>query len=64
MKPGNPFLAAVFNIINPFIVRLAGANVNRKTIENIETAGWEIEIEDRLASDIVKWIVAKPKLQS
>ena len=63
MKPGNPFLAAVFNIINPFIVRLAGANVNRKTIENIETAGWEIEIEDRLASDIVKWIVAKPKLQ-
>lgn len=60
MKPGNPFLAAVFNIINPFIVRLSGANVNRKTIENIETAGWEIEIEDRLASDIVKWIAAKP----
>ena len=64
MKPGNPILAAVFNIINPLIVRMAGANVNRKTIENIETAGWEIEIEDRLASDIVKWIVAKPKLQS
>lgn len=60
MKPGNPFLAAVFNIINPFIVRLSGANVNRKTIENIETAGWEIETEDRLASDIVKWIAAKP----
>jgi len=40
--------------------RVVGANINRKTTENIRLAGWRIQVEERLSSDIVRWIEAKP----
>ncbi|MCF8106633.1 MAG: hypothetical protein K9K64_14220, partial [Desulfohalobiaceae bacterium] len=60
MRPGNPALARVFDILNPLTVRLTGANVNRRTMNNIQLAGWSIDVEDRLSSDIVRWIEARP----
>jgi hypothetical protein len=39
---------------------MMGANINRKTIENIRQAGWKIQKEENLSSDIVKWIEAVP----
>ena len=60
MRPENPFLARLFDFIAPLVVRITGANINRKTMENIHRAGWQIENEEHLSGDIVRWIVARP----
>ncbi len=60
MKPGNPILGLLFDLLNPIVVRLMGANINRKTTENIRKAGWKIRVEEKLSSDIVRWIEAEP----
>jgi hypothetical protein len=39
---------------------MMGANINRRTVENVKKAGWKIREEERLSSDIVRWIEAKP----
>jgi ubiquinone/menaquinone biosynthesis C-methylase UbiE len=60
MRPGNPVLGFLFDLINPLVVRMMGANINRKTVEYIQRAGWQIQTEENLFSDIVRWIEAKP----
>jgi len=60
MRPANPFLGLVFDALNPLVVRLTGANINRKTINNIHSAGWTVETVRDLSSDIVRWIEARP----
>ncbi|WP_152912144.1 class I SAM-dependent methyltransferase [Caloranaerobacter sp. TR13] len=50
-------IAALMDIFNPIVVRTFGANINRKTISNIETAGFNnIQVKD-LWLDIVKKII-------
>lgn len=60
MRPGNPILGLVFDTLNPLTVRISGANINRRTMQNIRKAGWRILEEECLWSDIVRWIVAEP----
>jgi ubiquinone/menaquinone biosynthesis C-methylase UbiE len=60
MRPGNSILGLIFDLLNPMIVRMMGANINRRTMENIRKAGWRIRLEERLHSDIVRWIEAEP----
>ncbi len=60
MRPGNPMLGLLFDLLNPMVVRMMGANINRRTMENIRRAGWRIRVEERLSSDIVWWIEAEP----
>ena len=60
MRPGNPVLGFIFDIFNPLIVRMMGANINRRTINNIQLAGWQIKAQENLSGDIVKWIEAAP----
>ena len=60
MRPANPVLGLLFDLVNPLVVRMMGANINRLTIDNIQSAGWQIKIEQKLSSDIVKWIEATP----
>ncbi len=59
MRPENPILGVFFDLLNPIVVRMMGANINRRTIENIRMAGWRIREEERLSSDIVRWIEAE-----
>ena len=59
MRPGNPFLGRLFDLLNPAVVRMMGANINRRTVKNIQEAGWKIRLEERLSSDIVRWIEAE-----
>lgn len=61
VRPGNPLLGKVFDILNPLTVRLIGPNINRDTVENIRRAGLSIEQEYNLTSDIVKLLVCKTK---
>jgi phosphatidylethanolamine/phosphatidyl-N-methylethanolamine N-methyltransferase len=60
MRPTNSTLGAVFDLLNPVVVRMMGANINRRTVENIRRSGWKVVVEDNLFSDLVKWIEAEP----
>jgi phosphatidylethanolamine/phosphatidyl-N-methylethanolamine N-methyltransferase len=60
MRPGNMLLGILFDMINPMVVRMMGANINRRTMDNIKIAGWQILKEEYLSGDIVRWIEAKP----
>ena len=60
MRPDSVALGFFFDALNPMVVRMMGANINRRTIDNIRAAGWQIQMEENLSSDIVKWIEAIP----
>lgn len=60
MRPENFVLGLIFDIFNPMVVRMMGANINRRTMDNIRSAGWTVRIEENLSSDIVRWIEAVP----
>jgi ubiquinone/menaquinone biosynthesis C-methylase UbiE len=45
----------------PLVVRLVGANINRRTVENARAAGLVLEsVEDLTANGLVKLIQARP----
>jgi phosphatidylethanolamine/phosphatidyl-N-methylethanolamine N-methyltransferase len=52
-------LRPLMNALNPIVVRMMGANINRETVENVKVAGFaEPRVED-LWLDIVKLIAAE-----
>nr|WP_074956679.1 class I SAM-dependent methyltransferase [Alicyclobacillus macrosporangiidus] len=54
-------IAIVLHILNPFTVRMTGANVNRRTMDNLRTAGFSIQEMRFIAfSDVFRLIVAVP----
>lgn len=60
MRSPNPVIGKIMDILNPVVVRMMGANINRKTMENILAAGLEVEeCEDLDRSGIFKFIVAR-----
>jgi ubiquinone/menaquinone biosynthesis C-methylase UbiE len=59
MRPENPILGLLFDLLNPVVVRMMGANINRRTMDNIRKAGWRIGLEERLSSSIVRLIEAR-----
>lgn len=60
MRSPHPIWGAVMDFLNPFVVRMMGANINRETVENIRKAGLEIErIEDLGMRGIFKLIIAQ-----
>lgn len=61
VRAGSFLLASLFDLLNPLVVRLTGANINRETAENIRRAGWRIRVKERVLSDIVLWIEAEPR---
>ena len=57
-----PIIGRIMDLVNPLIVRLWGANINRRTAENVKRAGLEIESVESLGPmGMVKLIVVKPK---
>lgn len=57
-----PVIGTLMDILAPFIVRLNGANINRRTIENVRAAGLEIErVEDLDDMGMFKLISARPR---
>ena len=60
VRPANKLFGIFFDVLNPFVVRMMGANINRRTIDNIKMAGWQIQTEKKLSSDIVWLIEATP----
>lgn len=57
-----PVIGRAMDLLNPLIGRLWGANINRRTVENVKRAGLEIESIEHLGPmQPVKLILAKPK---
>lgn len=61
VRPGNTLLGLLFDLLNPLVVRLIGANINRRTTENVRRAGWRVHVEERLLWNIVLWIEAEQR---
>jgi ubiquinone/menaquinone biosynthesis C-methylase UbiE len=55
----NRVLAAVMNLINPIVVRLVGANINRNTVKNVKACAFTSVNVDERSSDIIKLIEAR-----
>jgi ubiquinone/menaquinone biosynthesis C-methylase UbiE len=56
-----PVIGAIMDLLAPLIVRLNGANINRRTVENVKAAGLHIErIEHLDRIGMFKLIVARP----
>jgi hypothetical protein len=54
-------LGRLMDMLNPIVVRILGANINRRTVDNVRRAGLTIEREEDLApTGLVKLIVARP----
>lgn len=61
MRSENPIAGKVMDILNPLVVRATGANINRRTLENIEKAGLTIVKNECLFSTIVRRLtIIKP----
>ncbi len=61
VRSQKPILGTAMDLVNPFIVRMMGANINRRTVENVRNAGLKIEkVEDLGLGDIFKLILAHP----
>ncbi|MCG6911679.1 MAG: class I SAM-dependent methyltransferase [Deltaproteobacteria bacterium] len=61
VRPQNALAGYLFDIMNPFVVRMMGANINRRTLENINNAGWDIIKDEPLSYSIVRWVESTPK---
>lgn len=59
VRPGGRRLGAIFDWLDPIVSR-TGPHINRRTVENIRAAGFTIQTEQNLLSDILKLIVARP----
>ncbi len=38
-----PLLGALMDLLDPIVVRMVGAHINRQTLENVRRAGWQVE---------------------
>ncbi len=53
-------MGKLMDLLNPLVVRLMGANINRQTLENIQKAGLRIEsVQDLAMGGMFKLIVAR-----
>jgi ubiquinone/menaquinone biosynthesis C-methylase UbiE len=60
MRSSNPVVGSLMDCLNPLVVRIAGANINRRTLENVRLAGLEFErVEDLGMGGIMNLIVAR-----
>ena len=55
-----PIVGTVMDLLNPVMVRITGANINRRTVRNVEAAGLTVEaVEDLGPMGVVKLITAR-----
>jgi len=60
VRSEQPLLGVLMDIFNPAAVRMTGANINRRTVENVSTSRLSIEhVEDLGVGDIFKLIIAR-----
>ncbi len=58
VRSANALLGRVMDVLNPFVVRISGANINRRTVENVSFAGFEILGDEAHFGGIVRIVDA------
>ncbi len=59
VRSNKKIIGKLMDILNPIVVRMVGANINRNTVENLKSAGLIVEIEKDLMMDVVKHLECK-----
>jgi len=59
----NRLLGWLMDLLNPILVRLSGANINRDTVANMERAGFQVVAVHGLLAGLVKLIEARKESQ-
>lgn len=54
----NKMVAKLMNLLNPLMVRLVGANINRQTVKNVQACPFKSILVDPTSSDMIKLIRA------
>ena len=60
VRSNNPLLGKLMDIIDPLTVRMMGPHINRRTVENVTTAGLHINSVENQKIKILKYIIAQP----
>ncbi|CQR47319.1 Demethylmenaquinone methyltransferase [Paraliobacillus sp. PM-2] len=60
MRSDNEIVGKLMDVLNPITVKMWGANINRRTMDNIKKAGLIIDQKEDLFSSIVRKIVLNP----
>ncbi|NBJ68838.1 MULTISPECIES: class I SAM-dependent methyltransferase [Clostridia] len=60
MRSEHPVIGKIMDVLNPIGLHIVGANINRRTNDNIQNAGLKINQQELLMSDIVKKLVISP----
>jgi ubiquinone/menaquinone biosynthesis C-methylase UbiE len=64
VRSANSLLGLLMDVANPLVMRMMGANINRRTVENVERSGLYLErVEDMGMGGLVKLIVASKTTQ-
>ena len=62
VRVDRPLMGRAMDLLSPLVVRIWGANINRRTVENVKRAGLKLErIKHFGPMGMVKSIVARPK---
>lgn len=59
VRSPNTWLGKLMDLLNPLVVRVSGANINRNTLTNVEKSGLYIEATTNLWGGIIKLIEAR-----
>lgn len=60
VRVNRPIIGPIMDFLNPFVVRMMGANINRRTEENVQLAGLRIHSVTNLSGELVQLIHASP----
>jgi len=63
VRLGNRLLGWLMDLLNPLMVRLSGANINRATVANVEKAGFQVVAAASFFGGLVKLIEARKESQ-
>jgi ubiquinone/menaquinone biosynthesis C-methylase UbiE len=60
VRAKNKIIGKLMDLLNPIIVRILGANINRDTVENVRRSGLKlVRVEDLGMGGLVKLIIAR-----
>lgn len=60
MRVDRPFVGPLMDLLNPLVVCVMGANINRRTVANVQRAGLTLLSVQELRGELVRLIHARP----
>jgi ubiquinone/menaquinone biosynthesis C-methylase UbiE len=60
VRSESPVIGWLMDVLNPISLHLIGSNINRRTVQNVISAGIQLQKVEDLRGKIVKLIVGTP----